>query len=671
MMGEGYTKAWLNYGPVGRPESMEYYRNILCKSKGLPILENAVQELKTGAQGLFNFRPAIVSEIPARGGYIELVVDAGLKTVKEGFAIVSDERKVTITGKEQVGVLYGVFHLLRLSATKKPLKDLAILHNPSARWRILNHWDFFAPPRMENSGGPIFRSLFFQDGTIVNNERTLDYMRLLASVGINGVAIHIVNVFGDALDMIMPRFYKELTELSTVFAGYGVGLILSLNFASPVLIGGLDTADPRDERVGAWWKETMAKLYANVPNIAGFVVKADSEGVQGPFDYGRTQADGANLIARAIKPFGGVVFWRCFVYNCQQDWRDTTIDRSTSGYDNFAPLDGMFDDNVILQIKNGPQDFQVREPVHPLFGAMKKTHQMMEFQIIQEYTGGRNHICFLIPEYKEVLAFNTYVNGQDYTVADIVCGRTFGDYDMSGICGVANADSSMNWFGHDLAAANLYGYGRLCFDVNLTSEEIVHDFILQTLSDTPVVLKNLSHILLTSWHTYEKYNAPLGIGWMCNSGMHYGPNVDGYEYDRWGTYHRANWKEIGVDRTSRGTGFVGEYNEPNRSMYDHLETCPEELVLFFYRLPYKFKLKSGKKLLQHIYDTHFEGVEDVMQFAEAWNELKGHIPDDYFTRVQKKLEIQLAHSKEWRDVINTYFYRKTGIPDEKGRKIYE
>ncbi len=439
--------------------------------------------------------------------------------------------------------------------------------------------------------------------------------------------MHVVNVYGDALDMIMPRYYKEMTRISELFASYGVGMIIAINFASPVLIGGLESADPGDPRVQAWWNETMANLYANVPNIAGFVVKADSEGVQGPFDYGRTQADGANVVARAIKPFGGVVFWRCFVYNCQQDWRDKVTDRARSGYDNFHPLDGQFDDNVILQVKNGPQDFQVREPVHPLFGTMDHTHEMIEFQIYQEYTGGRIHTCFLIPQFKEILAFNTYAKGRDNTVADIVCGRTCNDYAYTGICAVANANSSANWCGHDLACANLYGYGRLCFDTDASSEDIARDFILQTYSAHPTVVANLSHILLNSWLTYEKYNAPLGLGWLCNNGMHYGPGPDVYEY--------------------------------------------ENLKLFFYRMKYDDVLSSGKTLLQHIYDTHFEGVGDVEVFVQKWDELKGLVPDDVFTRVQGRFRQQLAHSKEWRDVINTYFYRRTGIPDAHGRLITE
>lgn len=342
-----------------------------------------------------------------------------------------------------------------------------------------------------------------------------------------------------------------------------------------------------------------------------------------------------------------------------------------SGYDNFQPLDGQFESNVILQIKNGPQDFQVREPVHPLFGGLEKTHEMLEVEIAQEYTGGQNHVCFLMPQWREVLDFKTYCRPENDTVADVIGGRTFDDYEYSGFCGVANAYPLVNWTGHDLAAANLYGFGRLGFERGISPEQISHEWIVQTYSDDELVVKNLGHILNTSWLTYEKYNTPLGLGWLCQNVMHYGPGPDMYEYDRWGTYHRANWKEIGVDRTSRGTGYTKQYHRELTELYDNLETCPEELVLFFYRLPYSYVLKTGKTLIQHIYDSHFEGVEDVEVFIKEWAELEGHIDEAAFKRVTDKFKIQLDHAKEWRDVINTYFYRRTGIEDAKGRKIYE
>ena len=674
-MTKAYTDLWLNYTPV-QSQDAALFRRISMPAEAGAVFDNIREELRAAASGMFGFQP----EFSAEGADCGLVLslDPALDAREEGFRLLSDGEKLTVTGRSGAGLLYGVFEVLRRAATGQSLRNLDLTRSPACRWRLLNHWDVFTgnhgPVAGDASGltaRPARYSIFYENDDIVSDRRVRDYCRALASVSINGVAIHNVNVVGNAFHMITPRYYDQLTALSELFAGYGIGLILPLNFASPMVVGGMDTADPAVPEVEAWWQRQLAALNENVPNIAGFVVKADSEGFPGPFAYGRTQAEGANIIARAIQPFGQKLFWRCFVYNCQQDWRDTVTDRARSGYDNFRPLDGQFEDNVILQIKNGPQDFQVREPVHPLFGGLEHTHEMLELQILQEYTGAQTHVCYLMPQFREILDFRTYARPENDTVADVIGGRTFGDYENSGICAVANAGISMNWTGHDLAAANLYGFGRLGFDPTLDPDEIAREWIVQTYSDDPLVVMNLGHILGTSWLTYEKYNAPLGLGWLCNNGFHYGPGPDVYEYDRWGTYHRANWKEIGVDRTSRGTGYTKQYHQPLTELYDNIDTCPENLVLFFYRLPYAYVLKSGKTLLQHIYDTHFEGVEDVEVFQREWDELRGHVPEDVFLRVQQKLQEQLAHAKEWRDVINTYFYRRTGIPDQHGRKIYE
>lgn len=375
------------------------------------------------------------------------------------------------------------------------------------------------------------------------------------------------------------------------------------------------------------------------------------------------------MLAEAVAPYGGVIIWRCFVYNCQQDWRDYKTDRARSGYDNFAPLDGKFLDNVILQIKNGPMDFQVREPVHPLFGAMPKTNQMLEVQIAQEYTGQQRHVCYLIPMFKEILAFHTYCKEQNDTVADIVSGRTWGNQNC-GMTAVANTGNDVNWTGHDLAAANLYGFGRLSFNTNCSAEEIAREWILCTFGEDAEVVKTILEILMMSWPAYEKYNAPLGIGWMVNPNYHYGPSVDGYEYDRWGTYHRADHQGIGVDRSSAGTGYAMQYRKPNASMYNNLDCCPDALKLFFHHVPYTYKLQSGKTVLQHIYDTHFEGAAEAGKMRSMWQSLQGKISEDIYQRTLERFDHQVWHAREWCDQINSYFYRKTGIEDEQGRKIY-
>lgn len=445
---------------------------------------------------------------------------------------------------------------------------------------------------------------------------------------------------------------------------------MSVDFASPIELGNLSTADPLDKSVAKWWRDAATEIYHFIPDFGGFLVKADSESRPGPFTYGRDHAEGANMLASALKPYGGVVIWRCFVYNCKQDWRDTKTDRANAAYDNFMPLDGQFLDNVILQIKNGPMDFQVREPVSPLLGGLRNTNQIMELQITQEYTGQQKHVCFLVPQWKEILDFDTLSKGKGSTIKKIIAGEVH-PQEHCGIAAVSNIGNDLNWTGHQLAQANLYGYGRLAYNPDLSAEGIAEEWVRLTFSSNDIVVKTICDILLNSWQTYEKYTTPLGIGWMVNPNHHYGPNVDGYEYSHWGTYHRADLFGIGVDRSiETGTGFAGKYIGENAQMYNSIDSCPEELLLFFHYVPYRYMLKSGKTLIQHIYDSHFEGVAQVKEFKKQWLSLKAHIDEERFSNVLNRLDVQIKDAIEWRDVVNTYFYRKSGIPDEKGRKIY-
>ena len=488
-------------------------------------------------------------------------------------------------------------------------------------------------------------------------------------MGINGVVINNVNVNDAATWLITDKYLDRVKEIADIFAGYGIKLFLSLNFAASIELGGPDSADPLDEAVIEWWKAKIAEVYNKIPGLGGFLVKADSEGRPGPYTYGRTQADGANMLADIIKPYGGILIWRCFVYNCKQDWRDYKTDRARAAYDNFIGMDGDYHDNVILQIKNGPMDFQIREPVSPLLGGLTKTNQMLEVQIAQEYTGHQIDVCYLIPMFKEVLDFKTYCSPEKDTVADVVGGRMMGNRN-AGITAVCNTGDDENWTGGDLAAANLYGFGRLAYRTDLSAEEIAEEWIRQTLSNDREVVETVKKILLDSREVYEKYTSPLGIGWMVTPGEHYGPSVDGYEYSRWGTYHRADHLGLGVDRTDSGTGYARQYYEPNASMYNNAETCPEELLLFFHHVLYTYRLKTGKTVIQHIYDSHFEGVEEVEGMIESWKRLEGKVDDKVFSAVMQQFDRQLDNAREWRDQVNTYFYRKSGIPDQKGRKIY-
>lgn len=664
----GFEQAWLTYAKSKVYENGNGISRIYFPAEDL-IIKNAAQELKKALAEITGKEPMLCSNSETNldereAGSILLLKKEGMKA--ESYQIYEFAEMITIEASDSNGILYGTFELIRQLQMRNDLKGLHIAKEPAMRLRMLNHWD--------NMDGSIERgysgnSFFFEDNEIVINGRTVTYARLLASIGINAAVINNVNVKDHATWLITDKYFTKLRQLSDILNGYGIKLFLSLNYAAPVELGELDSADPLSEEVQEWWKSKMKEVYEALPTLGGFLIKADSEGRPGPFTYERTHADGANMLAEAIEPYGGLIIWRCFVYNCKQDWRDRKTDRARSGYDNFMGLDGKFRDNVILQIKNGPMDFQVREPVHPLFGGLTRTNEMLEVQIAQEYTGQQRHICYLIPMFKDVLGFHTYISSSADTVLDVVSGRTFGQTNC-GIAAVANTGNDDNWTGHDMAAANFYGFGRLAFEPELTAEEIAKEWIALTFGKDGKVEETLLYILMNSWKAYEKYTSPLGIGWMVNPNYHYGPNVDGYEYDRWGTYHRADHLGIGVDRSHNGTGYAELYRQPNAAMYDDSQKCPEELLLFFHHMPYTHRLTSGETIIQHIYDTHFEGVEMVDEMVEKFESIKDKLPDNIYQRTMERLLHQREHSREWRDQINTYFYRKSGIPDEKGRAIY-
>ncbi|MBP5701695.1 MAG: alpha-glucuronidase, partial [Lachnospiraceae bacterium] len=659
---------WLGYSKINNPGDTALLKKFYISgaSESDKVAANAMKELRTGLKAMLGIEPDIV--FGSATAPVSIKCGMEMQDAEE-YTVSIREDGLSINSKSGAGILYGVFDILRSIACGK---DVSTVYSsgktvrPSNPLRMLNHWD--------NMSGDIERgysgnSFFFENDDIVINERTEDYARLIASVGINGVVINNVNVKNAASYLITDRFFDKVAKLGEIFAGYGIRLFLSLNYASTIEIGGLDSADPLDEKVIAWWKTKMAEIFEKVPTLGGFLVKADSEGRPGPFTYGRTQADGANMLADIVKEHGGIIIWRCFVYNCQQDWRDRKTDRARAGYDSFMPMDGDYHDNVILQIKNGPMDFQIREPISPLLGGLRKTNQMLEVQIAQEYTGHQIDLCYLIPEFKEILGFRTYCSETNDTVADIISGETFGSK-FSGIAAVTNTGNDFNWTGNYLAGANLFGFGRLAFDTDLSSELIAEEFVRMTISRDDAIVKEIVSILLPSREIYERYTSPLGIGWMVQPGVHYGCSVDGYEYDRWGTYHRADHLGIGVDRSDKGTGYAMQYNEPNASVYNDPEKCPDELVLFFHHLPYTHKLHSGKTVIQHIYDTHFEGYEEAQDLAKKWNLLKGRIDDEIFENVSERFTRQLSNAREWCDQVNSYFFRKSGIPDEKGRQIW-
>lgn len=599
---------------------------------------------------------------------------------EEGYAIWSgSEGSVFLLGGGAKGALYAAYGFIRILQTGGDIRGLRIVERPAYPLRMIDHWD--------NADGSVERgyaggSLFFDGGRLGERlERIRDYARLTSSVGINAVAINNVNVHAEETRLLAPERLGEAARVADIFREYGIALYLSVNFAAPMALGGLGTADPLDPAVAAWWRDTAVEVCRRIPGFGGFVVKADSEHRPGPFTYGRDHADGANMLADALAPHGGTVIWRCFVYDCKQDWRDWRTDRARAAYDHFMPLDGAFRDNVVLQIKHGPMDFQVREPVSPLLLGLRRTQIALELQITQEYTGQQRHLCYLLPMWKEVLDFDA---GDGRTVADAAGGRKGGAGAdgqgaasteargwRGGLAAVSNVGTDANWTGHLLAQANWYGYGRLAWDPSASAEAIGREWIRMAIGPDAVVEEAVLRMLMDSHAIYESYTAPLGVGWMVNPNHHYGPNVDGYEYSPWGTYHYADRDGIGVDRTvATGTGYAGQYPIAAAAMYESLYDCPDALLLFFHHVPYDTRLKSGKTVIQHIYDTRFDGADRAAGLLADWDRIADRLPARVYAEVRERLAHQAEHAKEWRDQLNTYFYRKSGMPDAHGRTIY-
>lgn len=582
------------------------------------------------------------SELESAGIPAELAEDPSMG---DAYRIDPQEGGLFRLAGGRTGLLYAVYRLItaRLCGEQilSPLSDA-----PKYALRMIDCWD-----NMDGSieRGYSGRSLFFENGRVsYSAERMRVLGRLLASAGLNVLCVNNVNVH-DPAQRLLEDFLPDLAALADLFRPFGVRLMISIDFSQPMRHG-IPTADPLSEEVRNWWKETAARVYAAVPDLAGFLVKADSEGRPGPFTYGRNHADGANMLAEALKPFGGYVVWRCFVYNCRQDWRDTTTDRPKAAWEHYAFLDGAFADNVILQVKHGPFDFQVREPLSPLLLGMKQTNLAMELQLAQEYTGHQIDLYTMIPMWKELF-------------------RELPADSIMSVAAVSNLGNDENYTGHPLAAVNLYTYGLLAWDPDTDAAAAVTRWARLTYGFGAAEEQALVSLLLSSRRTYEKYTAPLGIGWMVTPHDHYGPNPSGYEYDLWGTYHKANRDAVGIDRTHAGTGYLDQYPEEIRRKYEDPETCPDLYLLFYHRLPYTFRMKDGRTLIQRIYDDHFEGLEETRAMSAALSALPFPEPDASVIRA--RMDRQLYNAREWCDIINTFFFRLSGIPDEKGRKIYD
>ena len=665
------TPAWLDR-PVWRDAQQTLY---LVHSLGeSPMEQSAAHTLNYGIQHLYGVSGASIDDFSnqivigtadeVRRAYPNADVPANpgpdsywIKTTHPHKGTL-----ILIAGGDAGGALYGAFALLRYFAEYNSAPKAVISENPAMPIRWVDEWD--------NANGTVERgyagrSIFFEGGKVRDDLTDVkEYARLLASVGINGCNVNNVN---GAAPFLTSDMLRGLVRIADAMRPWGVRLAMSVDIASPQKIGGLKTFDPQDPEVKAWWKAKADEIYTLIPDFAGFTVKADSEGQAGPASYGRSPADAANTLAEALAPHGGVVLYRAFVYNNHLDYNDLKADRARAAYDIFHPLDGKFAPNVIVQIKYGPIDFQAQEPVSPLFAGLEKTNSAMEVQITQEYLGQQRHLVYLAPLWKWALDFDLHAENKSTPVKEIIEGKTFG-HKLGGMVGVADVGRD-GWLGAPLAMANLYAFGRLAWDPNLTAAQIAEEWTRQTISNHPQVVATVDRILLHSWATYVDYTGFLGTQTLTDiTGSHYGPNIESSERNGWGQWHRDDAQGIGMDRSvATGTGFAGQYPPEVAKMYESSATTPDYLLLFFHHVPWTYKLHTGKTAIQYVYDSHYEGVDEVRQMVDEWKSLEDKIDPALYKDELARLQYQLGHAMVWRDAIVQYFYKESGIPDEQGR----
>ena len=623
---EDGSRLWL---PVMRPvEGAEV--EVIYKGKVSPTITIAIAELKNAWKG----EPVLLEKKRTGQG--------------DGFAITSSEHQVRILSSTEAGLLYGVYSLLRMQAAGQVTVPLSVTEQPVYDLRILNHWD--------NPDGTVERgyagcSLWNWEelpGTL--SPRYEAYARANASVGINGTVLNNVNA---SPQVLATGSLEKVKALADVFRPYGIKVYLSVNFASPIQLGKLDTADPLDKEVIRWWRRKVKEIYTLIPDFGGFLVKANSEGQPGPCDFGRTHAEGANMLADALKPYGGIVMWRAFVYS------PTDSDRAKQAYLEFMPLDGQFHDNVIVQIKNGPIDFQPREPYSPLFTAMKRTPMMVEFQITQEYLGFSNHLAYLAPLWEEFF------------------GEVRPDR-LKAVAGVANIGTDVNWCGHHFAQANWYAFGRLAWNPSLTSDRIADEWLRQTFTSQPAFVRPVKEMMLQSREAVVNYMMPLGLHHQFAWGHHYGPepwcSVPGARPD-WlpSYYHKADKEGIGFDRSSKGSDAVSQYPDSLRQIYNDKATCPEIYLLWFHHVPWQHQMKSGRTLWGELCHAYDRGVRQVRGFQEVWDSVEPFVDARRFGEVQSKLKIQMRDAVWWKDACLLYFQTFSGMPIPAGieRPVHE
>jgi alpha-glucuronidase len=680
---DGY-RLWLRYDPVAdaslRRSYVEAIKQVaLATDSSRPAffrtgtLEAARDELAAGLRGLLGTDIPVVDQ-PAMDGTViigtprnpkiaALVSETDLRAIgEEGYlvrriAVPGGGQCILVVGNHDIGALYGTFALLRHLQMHQPLTNLNLVSAPVIERRLLNHWDNLDRKVERGYAGFSLWEWFYLPEIV--NPRYRDYARACASVGINGAVL--TNVNADAQILTAP-YLAKVAALAAVFRPYGVRVYLTARFSAPLEIGGLKTADPLDPAVAAWWRDKAVEIYRAIPDFGGFLVKANSEGQPGPQEYKRTHADGANMLADALAPFNGIVMWRAFVYAAEN-----TEDRVRQAQTEFAPLDGQFRQNVIVQIKNGPLDFMPQEPFSPLFAHMPQTRLAAELQITQEYLGQSVQLAWLAPLWKEVLDSDTYANGPGSTVARVIDGSLKLQH-PSVIAGVANTGTDRNWTGHPLAQANWYAFGRLAWDHTLSSEAIAAEWTGMTFGTDATTDATIEKMLLGSRETVVNYSMTLGLHHIMATGHHYGPGpwVSDQARADWNPvyYHRADSQGLGFDRTVTGSNALEQYAPEWQQLWGNVDTCPENLLLWFHHVPWDHKMKSGRTLWDELCLRYQQGVDEVRVMQREWDSLKGRIDDERFTGVQQRLARQEKDAVDWRDSCLLYFgqFSKRPLP---------
>lgn len=644
---DGY-RLWLKYDRIQNATVRTSYSkscSFIAISGNDDILNNAAKELQTGLSAMLGKQIPIVKNPVASQKGIILSVSAGAAT-GGGYAIEMKDGNTVVSAAKEVGVLYGSFALLRHLQQHLPLEKAVGQSSPKIQLRMLNHWDNPEGTIERGYAGSSLWKWYELPETV--DPRYTDYARANASIGINGTVVNNVNA---SARFLTAEYLPKVAALAGVFRKYGIKTYLSLHFAAPKTLGALKTSDPLDPEVRKWWAEKTKEIYRAIPDFGGFLVKANSEGEPGPQDYGRTHADGANMLAEALAPFNGVVIWRAFVYKA-----DPNADRFKAAYEEFAPLDGKFAKNVIVQVKNGPIDFQPREPFSPLFGNMPRTPLGMEFQLTQEYMGFATHWVYEAPLFKECLDADTYVNGKGSTVARIVDGSLH-NYPLTCIAGVANTGSDRNWTGHPMAQANWYAFGRLAWDHTLSPETIAREWTQLALTTETKAVTAISDIMLRSREIYVDYNTPLGLSrpW---TGSHYAPEPWQNRSSRpdWTAiyYHRADSLGLGFDRTATGSNALQQYRPEASSAWLNAETCPLPYLLWFHHVPWSKQLSSGRNLWDELCHRFYTGADSVRWMQKQWAGVSTSVDPAIHADVSGRLAKQYKEALWWRDAWVLY-----------------